>query len=427
MDNKLALFGGKKAIDIEFKKYNSIGDEELKAVKDVMTTGNLSQFLGCWDPDFFGGPKVREFEKAWSLAFGTKHSVSLNSNTSGLMAALGALDLEPGDEVIVSPWTMCATATSILIWNAIPVFADIESKTFNLDPIDVRKKVTSKTKAILVTDIFGHSADIDALLEIAKEFNLKVIEDCAQSPGAMYRQRHVGTTAHIGVYSLNYHKHIHTGEGGVCVTDDDALAERMQLIRNHAEAVVGPKGVKKINNMIGFNFRLTEVQAAIGIEQIKKLPGLVQSRTKAADRLSEGLSKLKGIRTPIVMKSCTHVYYDYPLVLDIKELGISRSRLVEALVAEGIPNIGEGYQLVHLLPIFQSKTAYGTQGFPWKGLTSGESTVVYNKGICPVAEDLHENSYLGIEFCTYEFNDKEVDAYILAFEKVWQNLDKLRL
>ena len=274
MEEKLALLGGAPTIGAPFSRYNSIGEEEVAAVTNVLRSGVLSRYLGCWEPDFFGGDQVRAFESAWSAYFRTKHAVAVNSNTSGLICAVGALGIEPGDEVIVSSWTMCASATAILVWNAIPVFADIETDTFNLDPDAIERAITPLTKAIMVTDIFGHAADLDGIMDVARRHKLKVIEDCAQAPGAVYKNRFVGTVADIGVFSLNYHKHIHTGEGGVCVTDDPVLAERLQLIRNHAEAVVGDKGVTDIVNMIGFNFRMGEIEAAIGIEQLKKLPTL---------------------------------------------------------------------------------------------------------------------------------------------------------
>ena len=265
MHSELAIHGGLKTIKTTFPRYNPYGEEEVMAAKAIVESGVLSKFLGAWHEDFYGGDKVREFETAWKELFRVNHAVTVNSATSGLIAAVGAIGIEPGDEVIVSPWTMCATATAILFWNAIPVFADIESETFNLDPISILKNITPRTKAIIVSDIFGHAADLEAIMKIARDNNLLVIEDAAQSPSAIYRDKYVGTVADIGVFSLNYHKHIHTGEGGVCVTDNDEFAERMQLIRNHAEAVVGAKGVTDISNMIGMNFRLGEIEAAIGI------------------------------------------------------------------------------------------------------------------------------------------------------------------
>ena len=184
MKNDLALFGGQKVITNKLTKYNTIGKEELIAVNEVLNSGCLSKFLGCWDDDFYGGPKVREFEKNCAEFFNVKHVVTVNSWTSGLICAIGAIGVEPGDEIIVTPWTMCATATAILHWNAIPVFCDIEADTFNLDPLEVEKKINKKTKAILAADIFGHSCNIGSLMKIAEKYNLKVITDSAQSPGA---------------------------------------------------------------------------------------------------------------------------------------------------------------------------------------------------------------------------------------------------
>ena len=424
-NDTLAILGGPKLINHTFGRYNPLGPEEVEAAKKVVESGVLSRFLGCWDPDFFGGPKVQEFERQCESYFGVKHAVTFNSWTSGLVAAVGAIGIEPGDEVIVSPWTMAASATAILHWNAIPVFADIETETFNLDPASVEKNISEQTRAIMSVDIAGHSADMDALRKIADKHKLKIISDTAQAPGARYKGKFAGTLADIGGYSLNYHKHVHTGEGGIAVTDDDDFADRLRLIRNHAEVVVEDKGVTNLSNMIGHNFRLGEIECAMGIEQLKKLDRMVKSRQRIAQKLDAGLAGLRGLRTPVVKPDCTHVYYVYSMYVDVVTLGINRQRLHQALLAEGIPALGASYQNLHMLPMYQKKMAYGSKGFPWTSDIC-KRDVSYAKGICPVAERLHEAEFLGFGICSHEYKDEEVDMIIAAFRKVWRNLEALR-
>ncbi|MDZ7641815.1 MAG: DegT/DnrJ/EryC1/StrS family aminotransferase [Desulfurivibrio sp.] len=423
MSDRLALLGGAKTITASFKAYNSIGKEETIAVENVMQSGVLSKFLGCWHDDFYGGPKVQEFERRCEEYFGVKHAVTVNSWTSGLIAAVGAIGIEPGDEVIVTPWTMCASATAILHWNAIPVFADIEPETFNLDPKSVESNISPYTKAIMAVDIFGHSADMDEIMTIAVKHNLKVISDCAQAPGAYYKGKYAGTLAHVGGFSLNYHKHIHTGEGGIIVTDDADLAERLRLIRNHAEAVVGGIGVKNLCNMAGYNFRLGEIECAIGIEQLKKLKNVITSRQKIAEHLTGALNDLQGLRVPVVKPNCTHVYYGYPLVIEPKILGVSRDRVCAALQAEGVP-VNNSYQNIHLLPMFQNKVAFGSKGFPWSAEFCRRN-VSYQKGICPVAENLQDKTFIGLGLCQYEYSRENVEQVTRAFHKVWAQLGDL--
>jgi dTDP-4-amino-4,6-dideoxygalactose transaminase len=421
----LALLGGPRYIPRDFPPNQTIGEAEKEAVAEVMNDGSLSGFFASWNDRFLGGPRVQALEKEWARVFKTKHAVSFNSWTSGLMAAMGAVGIEPGDEVIVSPWTMCATATAIVLWGGIPVFADIEIDTFNLDPRRVQEAITPKTKAILVTDIFGHSADMSAMLKIAEQHGLKVVEDAAQSPYARYKHNFVGTWADIGGFSLNYHKHIHSGEGGVAVTDDDELSERMRLIRNHAEAVVAQKQGAIPSNMVGFNFRMGELEAAIAGEQLKKLPDIAHSRTHAGTELTRRLSNLAGLKVGQVQPECTHVYYILAMQVDRAETGVSREIILKALQAEGIPWIYGGYQLIHRLPMYQEKRAFGDSHYPWT-IGNSTSSVNYRNGICPVAEHLHDESLICLQICQHAYHQEQIDAVAGAFQKVWANLDHLK-
>jgi dTDP-4-amino-4,6-dideoxygalactose transaminase len=422
---KLAVNGGTKTIISPFPRYNSIGNEEKLAVQAVLDSGNLSGFFGSWREGFLGGPKVREFEQAWAEHFKVKYAVSFNSLTSGLIGAVGALGIEPGDEVIVSPNTMCATADAVLFWNAIPVFADIEEDTFNLDPASVVKNITPLTKAIIVTNIFGHPAHLDEIMTIAREHNLLVIEDNAQSPDALYHGQYAGTIGQIGGFSFNYHKHIHTGEGGIMITNDAKLAERMQLIRNHAEAVVGGKGVTDLNNMIGFNFRLGEMEAAIGCEQIKKLTPVVSHITNVGNRLSEALKDLPGLVVPKVETDCTNVYYRYAMKIKSDIIGVSRDKIIVALEAEGTPRVYPGYELLYWYPLYQQKIVYGSKGFPWNP-ENYQGHVSYAHGICPVAERMQHQEVISLQLPEHNYTVEEVDLVIKAFKKVWDNLNELK-
>ena len=198
--------------------------------------------------------------------------------------------------------------------------------------------------------------------------NLLLVTDTAQAPGAKLLGRPAGTSGDVGGFSLNYHKHIHCGEGGLLVTNDDRLADRLRLIRNHGEAVIDSDDSAELANILGHNFRLGEIEAAIAREQLRKLPGLVASRQRAAERLCEGLGDLAGLSLPKVAPDATHVYYCFGMSLDVDRLGQSRQWIVNALRAEGISALMAGYQCIHLNPLFRNRIAYGTGGFPWRGL-----------------------------------------------------------
>jgi len=419
--SSLALLGGQPVITGPLAPYRSIGREEAAAVARVMDSGRLSSFIGAWCPEFDGGPEIKAFEAAWARRFGCRHAVSVNSNTSGLVAALGAIGLGPGDEVIVPPMTMSATVMAPLIYGGIPVFVDMEPETFCLDPAKVRAAITPKTRAILAVDLFGHPAALRELRALADEKGIFLIEDAAQCPLATENGRYAGTIGHIGVFSLNYHKHIHTGEGGLCCTDDEGLARRLRAIRNHGENVIGPLGIGDAVNMVGFNFRMTEVGAAIGLEQLKKIDRLVGEREAIADRLRAATRGLEGLTPPVVRDGCRHVYYVWAARYDAEATRVGRQTIAKALNAEGVP-VWEGYvEPLYMLPAFQKRIAIGRDGWPF---TLTDRT--YQRGLCPVAERLYERELLEFCICCFALEDGELGLVIDAFHKVFENLPALR-
>ena len=391
---------------------------------EVLDSTVLSKFIAVWSPDFYGGPRVQKLEREWEAYFGVSHAVAVNSATSGLYAAVGAAGVGPGDEVIVSPYTMTASATAALVYGAIPVFADIDPETFCLDPESIRKNVTSRTKAIIVVDLFGHPAEMNEIMKIASGQGIVVIEDAAQAPGATYHGRHAGTLADMGVYSLNYHKTIHCGEGGIVVTNNGNFAERLQLIRNHAEVVVKSKGVENIVNMVGFNYRMTEIEAAIASEQLKKLERLVLPRAEAADFLTARISGLPGITPPSVRPGIRHGYYVYAMSYDGRVTGIPRRRFAAALQAEGIP-LNQGYvEPIYLQPLYQKRIAFGSEGFPFS-YPGYHGRVSYARGICPVTEKMHDETLILIDACHAGLSRNDLSDMADAMEKVLSNISSL--
>lgn len=423
--SELALLGGPPVRTQALPKAPSLGREEREAVLRVIDAGVLSQFLG--EPrDFFGGPEVRACEEEFARAFRVPYAVSTNSATTSLETAVAACRLGPGDEVIVSPFTMSATATAIIRWNAIPVFADIHPQTYCLDPKSVRARVTRHTRAIMAVDIFGQPAHWDELRAIANEHGLQIIEDAAQAAGATYRGLAAGTLGDIGVLSLNYHKIIHSGEGGLLLTRKEDLCRRAQLIRNHGEVVTEAFGIDDIVNIVGTNARMTELEASIAREQLKKLPALYQRRSRLGDLLTRRLSGLTGIHPPVLDEGATSTYYAYAVRLEPALLGVSRAAFLRALAAEGV-TFGPGYVLpLYLQPLYQRRTAHGQGGHPWTCSHYG-GAVSYERGICPVAERMYFEELITCgDVGSPPQTEADIEDVARAFEKVVGNLDALR-
>lgn len=439
------MFGGQPVRRTPFPSTPMIDEQEVNAVLDVLRSKEFSRYAGGATQDvetilaltssealtyplnyfnFLGGTQVRRFEAGFADAFSVPYAVAVNSATTGLSLALAAAGAGPGDEVVVTCMSFTATASAILMFGSIPVFVDVDPRTFCLNPDEVRRAITPRTKAILVVHLLGNAADMDAIMSIARERGLPVIEDCAQAPGVRYRGRLVGTIGDAGVFSFQETKNMMTGEGGMIITRDPALARKCRLIRNHGEVVADDASPRE-DLIVGFNFRMTELTAALGIEQLKKLPGNNAARNANARFLQERLQRLPGLIMPHVPPGVDYQCHIFGMLYDEAATGVPRSVLVHALREEGIP-IGTGYvRLLYENPIFLQKSAFAATGFPFFPPWS-DGKIRYERGMCPVAEDLIRRKCLWL----YQINPPAAEADMMdivrAFEKVYANRDVLK-
>lgn len=429
--SKSAILGGNPVRQESFEPRVPMQDQEKQAVVNVLDEQVLSGFLAAPGKYFNGGKYLKNFEQEWCANYQFKHAIGVNSWTSGLMAIAGAIGIEPGDEVICPPYTMSASATCVLFYGGIPVFADIEPDSFCIDPDSIERCITERTKAIMVVHLFGGTADMDRILEIAKRHDLIVVEDAAQAPGVYYKGQAVGAIGDIGGFSLNFHKHIHTGEGGVIVTNDDDMALRCQLIRNHGENYVDYFPEIEIDNTIGANYRMTELTAAIGSAQFARLTGLTDHRDKLAQYLIARLDQIDGLTPPMVREGCSHAWYLFPIRYDANVIGIPRRLFVDAINAE-LPKPGssesipltEGYvRPLYLSRVYQEQIAIGKQGFPFN--VNQNVNYDYSKGICPVTERLYEHEMLLTGLVREPLTKNDIDDFVNAIEKTIANKSEL--
>lgn len=429
--DKPALLGGTPTRGRPYAPRKTMGEAERRAAIEVLDSDVLSAFLGAQGDKFNGGPQVRAFEQEWASRYGFKHAISVNSWTSGLVTCYGAVGISPGDEIICPPYTMSASATSAL-YGGIPVFADVDPETFCIDPRSIEQRLTPRTKAIMVVHLFGRAADMDPILAIARAHNLRVIEDAAQAPGVYYRGKPVGALGDVGGFSFNYHKHIHTGEGGMIVTNDDAIAERCRRIRNHGENAVESPAVpdEELTNAIGGNYRLTELQAAIGIAQHARLQGILETRRAHVRAFRNALRDVPGIWVqPATAAENEHAYYVLPLKYDAKVVGLSRSLFVKAVNAE-LPTSSEGPPLIegyvrplYLSRIYQEQRALGREHFPFS--VNREVKYDYSKGLCPVTERLHEQELCYTPVIHEALSTEDVLDLATAIRKVVKHAGEL--
>lgn len=420
--SKLALLEGTPVRNSAIPWTNTMGEEEKKAVAAVMEAGTLSAFLARAGEQFLGGPRVKEIERMFATKFDVKYGIAVNSATTALHTAVAACEIGPGDEVLVTPYTMAATASAVLMNNAVPVFVDICSDTYNLNPAEIEKWLTPRTKAIIVTNLFGLPGNLPEIIKIARRHGLYVIEDNAQAPGTAINGRWAGTWGDLGILSLNYHKVIHSGEGGIILTGNEKLAYRCQLIRNHGEVAVDDLDDDE-TVVLGSNYRMTELHAAIGIEQLKKLDGFLKQRRALADQLTAGLNELNGLQGVTVPSGYEHSYYVYPIQFDRNSWGIKRSTFAAAMRAEGFP-LGEGYvKPLYLLKMYQHKKVYNQTNYPFAFIEQPAQD--YRRGICPVVEEMYDEKLLTADVCRVPYTAGDIAAFLTAIKKVWQGRNEL--
>jgi len=313
----------------------TLADEELKNVVDAVKSGWISS----------KGKYVSMFEEEFAKYIGVKYGVSTSNGTAALHLALSAIDVKKGDEVIVPTLTFVATANAVIYCNAKPVFVDSHPEYWCMDPEKIEEKITKNTKAIVLVHLYGHPADMDAIMDMAVDHDLYVIEDAAEAHGAEYKGKKVGGIGDIGCFSFYGNKIITTGEGGMCVTNNEELAEKMNLLKNHG---MDPQKRYWYNTM-GYNYRMTNLQAAVGVAQLSKIEKFIEIKRKNAELYNFLLEGIDGITLPPEMPWAKNVYWMYSILIDEEEFGIDRDKLMKELEKEGIETRPFFYPM-HILP-----------------------------------------------------------------------------
>jgi len=371
---KLAIHGGEPVRRERIAPSGErFGDEEIALVTEVIR----SQKLNC-----NAGTRAREFARAFADYMGMKHGVMVTSGTAAIHVALGALDLNPGDEVITAPITDMGSIYPILAQNAVPIFADLDPDTLCMDPADVERRITDRTKVIMPVHLTGNACDMAGMMEVAERHGLLVAEDCSQAFNAKFQGKKVGTMGHIGCFSLNQSKHISCGDGGVTLTNDDGLGERAQLFSDKA----WPRsGDRRDHLFLAPNYRVTELQAAVALAQLKKLDGITDTRRDLGNLLTSLIADAPGVSPPKVHPGgeCTYWFYWFRVDAAV------RTDFVQALRAEGIP-ASSGYipKPVYLYDVLREKNTYGDSHFPYgyAPFRDPDNEIEYCEGLCPVTE-----------------------------------------
>lgn len=407
---KLAINGGEKTREKPFHSWPIFDDREIKALEEVCRSGHW------W---CVSGTRVAEFERKFAEFQDAKYGVCVTNGTVALEIALKAVGVRAGDEVIVSPYTFIASASSILNVGAIPVFVDIDSDTYNLDPAKVEAHITDKTKAIMAVHIAGCPADMDGIMALARKHSLKVVEDAAQAHGAAWKGQRVGAIGDAGTFSFQASKNLTAGEGGIVVTNNPDVYARAWSLHNCGRV---PEGQWYEHRILGTNARMTEFQAAILLAQMERLEEQTSTRNENALYLSQMLAEIDGIR-PLKRdpRVTTHAYHLYIFRYDSEAFGgVPRQRFIEALNAEGIP-CGAGY-----VPLYKEQMFYvEPDGCPM-GCAFYGRTMDYSKVSCPVTEHACKNESVWL-FQTMFLGDKrDMEDIASAVRKIRENVHELK-
>jgi dTDP-4-amino-4,6-dideoxygalactose transaminase len=327
---------------------------------------------------------VREFEKRFGDSLGVPFCRTTTSGTAALHAAVAAIDPEPGDEIITTPITDMGAITPILYQTAIPVFADVDPLTYNMTAETIAKKITRRTKAVMVTHLFGNACDMDPIMALARERNLKVIEDCAQAFSCTYKGKPVGTIGDLGCFSLQQTKHMTAGEGGMVVARDEALSRRARLFIDKAWGYGDPK---PDHYFLALNYRMTEVVGAVALAQFDKLDAMVKHRVAMAESLSKQIQGVKGVAAPKITAGCKPVYWKYPLRLDTQVVKGGADAFGARLKQDGIFTAPRYIQkLAFECEVLRDQRTFGNSRFPFVGEhRKGDAPVVYDKKDTPGA------------------------------------------
>jgi len=336
----------------------STGEDEWRALREPLETGWLTQ-----------GPKVAEFERRFAECHRVKHAIAVTSATTGLHLALAALEIGPGDEVIVPAFTWVATANVVLYCGATPVFADVDAATFNLHPDEMARRLTARTKAVIPVHLFGLCAEIEAIRDTLPP-GVAIVEDAACAAGAIYRNRPAGGLGDCGVFSFHPRKSITTGEGGMMTTDDDALAERARMLRNHGASVAeeerhaGPQPyILPEFNLLGFNYRMTDLQGAVGLVQLGKLEQFITERARWAAWYRDALADIPWLRLPQEPAGGRHAWQAFVAFVDPATAPRPRNDIMAALAARGVAT-RPGTHAVHMLGYYRARFGLQAADFP---------------------------------------------------------------